>query len=307
MSLHDTMNYQTFKERVIARLEKDVSGPKSISIQQIYRNNGELLDGLVILENGVNISPTLYLNHYFADYQNGCSFHATYERIWSNYRNNRSAESLDVRFFTDFSRARSRIMMKLINYEKNQQLLTMIPHLRYLDLAIVFYCYLPVDDALGNATILLHHSHAQLWGQTPDSLLAIARENGPTLLPPRMVHISQMLSDIMTKTPYPTMVLPEDPLFPMYVLTNSQSIFGAGCLLYDGLLRSYADRFRSDFYILPSSVHELILVPPFPDSCLADLHQMVREVNATQVKAEEFLSDHAYYYSRKEDKITWTE
>ena len=102
---------------------------------------------------------------------------------------------------------------------------------------------------------------------------------------------------------YSSIVHTDDPLYPMFVLTNSEGLFGASCMLYDQLIHSYAERFQSDFYILPSSIHEVILVPAFKNELMDLFSEMVREVNQSQVAAEEILSDHAYYYSREKDTI----
>lgn len=300
------MQYMTFKETILRRLADDIPNPKQITVQSICRNNGDVLDGLVILENGVNIAPTLYLNYYYRSYQKGASFQETYEQLLDHYRANKTTKSIDVSFFTDFGKTGSRIVFKLIHYEKNKKLLQDTPHIPFLDLAIVFYCYIPMDSDIGNATILIRNSHLDLWNQDVDSLYATARENAARLLPPRFHNMNSLVEKMLSDRSYPTVVFPEDPLYPMYVLTNSQNMFGASCLLYDDLIHSYADRFHSDFYILPSSIHEVILIPASCDSRMDDFSDIVREVNETQVADEEILSDHAYYYSREQDRITFT-
>ena len=78
---------------------------------------------------------------------------------------------------------------------------------------------------------------------------------------------------------------------------------GAACLLYDDLLKDFSEKHASDFYILPSSVHEVLLLPAEGRKEDESLSAMVREVNRTQLSAEEFLSDHVYYYSRKEHAL----
>ncbi|MCD8148359.1 MAG: DUF5688 family protein [Clostridiales bacterium] len=299
------MTYETFKKAVLNRLSEDIPDPKQISIQSVCKNNGTYLDGLVILENDVNIAPTIYLNYYYEYYRNENSFPAAYERLMEHYRENRTDEHIDVRFFTDFKRTRPRIVLKLVHYEKNRQLLKEVPHIPFLDLAIVFYCYFPIDPKVGNATILIRNSHLDLWNQTAQTLYPLALENSRRLLEPQLHNMNSLLRDILPDSGYPTVVVPDDPLYPMYVLTNKQNMFGAACLLYDNLIRSYAEQFQTDFYLLPSSIHEIILVPATKNDRIQDFSEMVQEVNETQVSAEEFLSDHAYYYSREEDKICY--
>ncbi|MCC8142321.1 MAG: DUF5688 family protein [Lachnospiraceae bacterium] len=298
------MNYNSFKEAVIKRLTADIPNPKHILIQKVRRNNGEFLDALVILEDGVNIGPTLYLNHYYSDVAEGLSFSAVYRKIVNCYENNKTTKRIDVGFFTDFHRIRSRLMIKLIHREKNRGFLREdVPHIPFLDLAIVIYGMFPVDPDIGNATILIDNSHLALWETSMEELFPIAMENSRKFLPPQLESLHQVLRDLTDMPGYPTIPVADDPLFPMYVLTNEQNLFGAACMVYDGLLKSYAGQFGSDLYILPSSIHEVILVPFHGIDRMEEFSAMVREVNETQVAPEDILSDHAYYYSLEEDRL----
>ncbi len=301
-----SVNYETFKETILQHLSEDIPDPKHITIRKVYRNNGDSLDGLVILENGVNIGPTLYLNHYFQMLRDGDRFADIYRQILAAYTRNKTTAHIDIGFFTDFERVRSHIVPKLIHGEKNKGLLEKeIPHIPFLDLALVFYCLFPVDPELGNATILIDRSHLTLWKKTAEDLLPIAMENAGKLLAPRLQSIDQMLDGMLPETEETENPFPANSRFPMYVLTNEQNFLGASCMAYDGLLRSYAGQLQSGFYILPSSIHELILVPAEETERLEEFSGMVREVNETQVAPEDVLSDHAYYYSAEEDMILY--
>ena len=82
----------------------------------------------------------------------------------------------------------------------------------------------------------------------------------------------------------------------MYVLTNQSKTNGAGVLVQDGVLEKVGGMIGSDFYVLPSSIHEVLIVPDNGNMRLAELEDMVREVNATQVAPEDLLSDKVQYY-----------
>ncbi len=301
-----SVNYETFKETILQRLSEDIPDPKHITIRKVYRNNGESLDGLVILENGVNIGPTLYLNYYYRMLRDGDGFPAVYRRILASYTRNKTTDHIDVGFFTDFERVRGRVIPKLIHGEKNKGLLEKeLPHIPFLDLALVFCCLFPVDPEIGNATILVDRSHLTLWKKSAEDLFPLAMENAETLLPPKLQSIDQMLAGMLSEKDGEDGPIPVNPRFPMYVLTNKEGFFGAACMAYDGLMRSYAEQFQSGFYILPSSIHELILIPDKGPDRLEEFSGMVREVNETQVAPEDLLSDHAYYYSPGEDRILY--
>ena len=93
------------------RLERDIPDPKHISIQQVTKNNGIVLDGLSIMENDCNISPTLYLNYYYDSYKHGVAFQDVYQSLLRDYQNHRPSGNIDSSFFTEFSNIRDKIAL----------------------------------------------------------------------------------------------------------------------------------------------------------------------------------------------------
>lgn len=289
------MHYKAFKHRILDELQSHFQESKKISIQEIIKNNGTKYDGLVILDEGFNIAPTLYLNYYFELYQNGTSFINVFEELLFNYESNRPIASIDVSFFTEYELVKNRIVYKIVNYEKNQELLEQIPHVLYLDLAIIFYCLVHSDET-GNASILIHNQHMERWNTTTDQLMELANINTPFLMEYSLRSMESILSNEST--------IPVPDLYPMYVLTNYSKLNGASCILYQDLLKELSSQTESDFFILPSSIHEVILIPAYSKNAIHELSCMVKEVNQTQVSPDEILSDHAYYYSKANDCVS---
>ena len=89
----------------------------------------------------------------------------------------------------------------------------------------------------------------------------------------------------------------------MYVLTNSSKIQGAACMFYPHVLEMIGEILKEDFYILPSSIHEVIILPKSKGIAKEELDAMIQDINHTQVDTEEVLSDHAYLYERGLGKI----
>ncbi len=286
------------------RLEHDIPDPKRISIQQVSKNNGIVLDGLTIMENDCNISPTLYLNYYYDSYSHGISFNDVYQSLLSDYHRHKPSQNIDPSFFTEFDNIRDKIAMKLIHYERNKELLEKVPHIRFLDLAIVFYCLISMDFATGNATILIHHSHLKNWNITTTELFQIAKDNTQKILPEKLYDMNDVLYELSGRLTHPDPTVSRPSPYPMFVLTNETNLFGAACLLYKDLLKHFSEKSQTDFYILPSSIHEVILVPTLENDCYGELSDMVREVNDSQLMDDEILSTHAYYYSRRKNEIT---
>ncbi len=281
------MTYETFQATLLAELKGHFPPDTTITVHRILRNNQVAVEGLTILESGFNISPTIYLKEYYEDLQRGMSFPSVFQEILDTYYHYRPTEPIDLSFFKKFQNVSSRIAYKLIHYERNRELLLGIPHIPFLDLAIVFYC-LVTSGGPTNATILLTNDHLRFWNTDRDAIYRLALENTPLLLGSRFEQTSFSVSS---------------PI-PMYMLTNESGYLGASCLLYNHLLKQLSDRLDADLYIIPSSVHEVLLVPATVHMKPADFNRMIVEVNSSQLSSEEILSDHVYYYSRSSDRIT---
>ena len=187
--------------------------------------------------------------------------------------------------------------MKLIHYEKNRELLKEVPHIRFLDLAVVFY-YLIHLTAGEQATILIYNRHLPYWNVSTDTLFESAKINTPKLLPYYFDDIFSVLQNVSDLSEFS-----KNQLYPLYVLTNSEKLFGAAVILYPNLLSSIAKKMNHDLIIIPSSLHEVLLLPAEQGESSEEYSSIIQEVNLSELSPEEILSDHAYYYSRKTDSI----
>lgn len=286
------MTYLTFQQLVVAYFQKELGDTVNVTIQPIQKNNHICLDGLIISEPDCNISPTLYLDYYYREFCNGTALDTILSQLLTAYHNSKADHNIDISFFTEYKQVAPRILCKLINTRQNEELLQDIPHLPFLDLSIVFYCLLTPFPS-GNATILIHNEHLAFWDATPQMLYECALSNTPRLLPPKLLDMNQFLSSHLESQNAPAL------LSPMYILTNSQKLYGAAGMLNKHILSNFALTKQSDFYILPSSIHEVLLLPCEQSFEPSGLNKMVQEVNDSQLSREEILSDHVYYYSLK--------
>lgn len=117
-----------------------------------------------------------------------------------------------------------------------------------------------------------------------------------------MAELVENMQDAGEFYDMPAITEDESP-FPMYIATNYDKLNGASVLLYPNLLRDFAERIGSDFYILPSSVHELIFLPDMLGMDIGDMKTMVRDINGSEVAEDEILSDSVYFYSRAYDRV----
>lgn len=293
------MKYQKFIENVKEHIQKELQ--QKVQVYPILKNNGTIYDGLVIMDPILNISPTIYLNPYYHRYLDGVSIEDIYEDILKTYRENRPLEDFDISLFTDYEKAKERIVMKLVNAEKNKELLEIVPHIPYLDLAIIFLC--SISDFMHEyATILIHTQHMTHWEVTTEDLYACAIANTPKILPPRLDNLHDVFEYITHES------LPFLEELNSSILTNKIKVHGATCMIYPNLLDEIATIYEDNLVIIPSSIHEVLVIPEGnigKEHTLTDFDSMIQEVNDTQLTDSEILSDHAYLYHRKTKEITY--
>ena len=298
------MTYETFKEKLMKDLEGHFKGEATININAVPRNNQGTHDGLVILELGKNIAPTIYIEEFYEQMEQGETYENVYKQILTTYYEFRPEENIDTSYFCDFNNMRHSVVYKLVHYDSNKELLEQIPHIPFLDLAIVFYC-LVASSPSGTATILIQNNHLKLWGCDTKELYELAKINTPKLLPAQFEKLSDLLSEFSPCASDGEEDFSDGLLFPIYVLTNRQRFLGAVCMLYDGYMEELAKKMDTDFYIIPSSTHEVLLIPALtPTFEREEFDAMIQDVNATQLEKNEILSDHLYYYNRIENRIS---
>ena len=164
-------------------------------------------------------------------------------------------------------------------------------------MAIVYY-YLAESRELGEASILVKEEFLTLWGMDEKTLHKTALENTRRLLPWDFLSMSQMLHDASGVEFWR-----EEPELPLYILSNRDKYFGSVWITDPRVLEEIGKELRGDYYILPSSVHECMIVPAALGANVRELQEMVQEINETQVEPEEVLADTVYRYDSRKKRL----
>ena len=300
---------EAFAGTVKTAMESHYGNGYRVTVQDVQKNNGLVLTGITILKKDCNIAPTIYLNQAFEQYQEGRTMESICREFIRMYEEHKVQTDFDVSCVTDFAKVQARICYKLINAEKNKALLADAPHVLLEDLAVIFYI-LVSNDAEGTGTITIKNNMLELWDVNTDTLYELALANTQRLFRGSVQSMANVMMDILSKQmdeeaaeEFYDMMVDADDMIPMYVCTNTMKLNGAGVILYRGLLQEFADRVDSDVFILPSSIHETLLIPANADMEVEYLKDMVRTVNRTEVAPDEILSDSVYRYNRLTDRV----
>ncbi len=306
--MNNTMTMDVFATAVKETVEGILGNGHEVKVQEVIKNNNTHLTGLVIKHKDVSVAPTVYLEQFFEDFITGNSdIVSVAERIISVYEHGAGKVDFDVAAITDFSFCKEKICFKLINAKRNKKLLEEAPNVLLLDLAVIFYIFLG-NEGFGTASITIKNNMAELWNITTEELFDITKKNTQRLFPATVRPMSSVLFGIMNglsdhDNEFYDMDDPMKGLDTIYVCSNNSDFWGAGTVLYDDVLKGIADTSESDdIFIIPSSVHETLLIPNNAMD-VSFLKQMVNEVNATAVAPEEVLSDSVYVYRADTETI----
>ena len=131
------MTYIEFKNQIIKDLREYLPNETTVTFRTVFKNNDMELDGLVIMEPEINISPTLYLNYYYEEMLNGTKYEVLFNKVIRDYENNKPEINFDTSLFYDFAAVKDKVVFKIVNTSSNKHMLSKIPHIEFLDLSII--------------------------------------------------------------------------------------------------------------------------------------------------------------------------
>lgn len=295
-NLHITI--EQFAEAAARQMGELLGDGYTVEPKAVTKNNGVGKTGVMVHGGQSNVAPVIYLDGLYQGYLDGMTLEEACRRLVRSYREDTLQGNVDVSGLRQFGSVKGRLCCRLLNAAKNREMLGQVPHRLFLDLALV--AYVPFEaPQMGEGTVTVNRQLLEAWGIGEDTLFGCAMEN--TLkLGQDIVSMEEVLREIigLEDPERAAWMLPDAAGSQFYVVSNDKRSFGAVVMLDEGLLRRFSDKIGSrDYYIIPSSVHELLFLP----KGLADaeeLRRMVREVNGKEVAPEEVLSDNVYYYNR---------
>lgn len=305
------MKYLDFCEKVKSQLQTLVDDSTSVRIQKVIKNNNVIRYAAIINEENSMISPSIYLENFYSDYINGQSLSQICDSIMFMHEKYKGGIDFSLDDYFDYDYIKDKLYLKVINKAKNEELLKSIPYREFYDLALVVYIALE-EVKNGQATITVNNRNLEVWNITKDKLFDAAFMNEYENTPPKLEKMTTVMRELL-KEKYIDMqdeeteaqidsiinMMEENDDRDMYVLTNSKKINGACYIVYEEYLKKFAKSINSDLYILPSSIHEILLIPMDCGVTKRELEKMVSDINNTELSPSEVLSDSVYEFYRE--------
>ena len=281
------MDYEQFIGRVAGDL-KDMIPGASVEVRDVSKFQGESYRGITVRMHSSPVAASMNLHGAYERLTGG----EDYDDVLRGISDQAShallqGRQFDISFVQDYGKARERLCMEVIPVKGNEEVLSGIPHTVMEDLAVVYRI-----DLNDNASVTVTDEMLDSFGITEEQLHADVLENAPKTRPASL------------KTMMETLGIPQefaDPSAPvLYVATTIEQIRGAGVIAYPGFLQEAAEKLGGDFFILPSSVHEVLFLPKTGNQDFREMEMIVREINSTQVAPQDRLSDNVYHYDSRD-------
>lgn len=293
------MTYDEFKEYTADHLAEYIAADRSadaqVDINCVYKNNGIVRDGVTIRYPDQNIAPTIYLDDVYADYQDGLSKEACMHKIVvETDRAAARSEAVDVKALADYSKARQNLYVSAVNFESNKEMLQNMPYEKHGDIALIVRAEVPeLGSESGIASYKINNDMLKQYGVSEEQLIKDALQNSSKIRPARFVNMNQMLQDMLPG-------MEELPDIGMHILTNVQKLDGAAAMFYPDIMDEIERQMGGKVTIIPSSVHEVIVIPADASQSEKEFAEMIAEVNKTEVAPQEILGYRPLVY----DEIT---
>ena len=299
--MKNTMDFATFTETIKAQLGNYLSEDYKdceMKISHIKKSNGYEYEGLSVLranDADGGICPVLNLSDAFERYEKGTSIEELCEKLADVRMNTQLPGNISRDNFTDFESMRDQIYPRLVN--ANDPILQGRPHRKVEDLAVLYGVRVSVDQhGFGEANV--DDQLLDIWGVDEETLYEAAIANLEREDPVFMnLELAMFGALDGSEAPAfdPESIDMDNVAIPFFLLTNKQKVRGASVVLGTKFMDRIAKKLGY-FYILPSSVHEVLIVPrSFMDDA-EQLAEMVRQVNSDAVAPADRLSDTVYEY-----------
>ena len=304
--------FEKFREDMEREIQRLYGGGVTLGVQNFVGNNGSVRRVVVLAGSEDPFGIMVSLEKYYEEYRSGGLAEELARRLVEEYRAGRRAQSAVYSVFGGrggYESVKDRIIYRLVSYERNRELLCQAPFVRVCDLAAVFCLAVKVEEA-GWCSAVIGNEQIQEWGADVGELYGLAAENTPRLFPARIKSMREVMEGIARehlgeeyREEFMEELFSSPVVSPLYVISNETGNWGAAAVLYQGVLKRFSDQTGKDLILLPSSVHEFLVIPWEAELDMKELRDMVIHVNRAEVPEEDVLSDQVYQYRRETDRI----
>lgn len=293
------MDFKEFQNQILQEAKDRMWGVQ-VEIRPVEKLQGESYTGLSIQPSDSPMAATLNLDAVYNQMvDQGKSFQEVADDLITHAADIIvDMPKIDVNDLTNYDQMKNTLVVQVIPTDRNADMLADIPHKDIEDMSLVYRMQIDQNET-GTSSVLITNEMLENYGITVDQLHQDAMDAAVINNPATFRSMQEVLSDLMGM---PAEMMPPMDGPQMYVASVESSLNGAGVIAYPDFMNQVAEQVGGDFFVLPSSVHEVLVVPDDGSIDRHDLESMVREVNASEVLPKDQLSDNVYHYD-SQDKV----
>ena len=305
--MSDILSFEEFtdkvREDIRSFLPPELDGAE-IRVAERFKLN-DSYRGLTIAKEDQHLSPAINLDEAYGEYLRTGELTPVLRTIAEIAM--MPAEGVNVEALEDYDQAKEKLFIRVSNAETNRGVLENVPHETVGDLAITYHVMVDRDnEEIGSAMVT--NELLKKYGISAEQLKEDAMENSAKILSPLLEPMNKVMERMMGFEGFETRQVPfeqavEDFSFHdenMFVLTNTCAVNGAAVIFYPEVMEQLGEKAGGDLYIIPSSIHEVILVPDDGVMERDSLESIIREINSYELAPKDKLSDTLYHYDSRD-------
>ena len=274
----------------------DISPGATVDVRSVEKLQEGSYTGITISPAGGNVGMNLNANQLFDQMQDGQSYEGVLAvAVSTAERGLHDMPAVDVSELMNYEAAKKYLCFDVVGSDRNADMLEKVPHTDKENISMVYRLQLDSTEN-GAATVLITNAMMEQFGVTKERLHADAMENAQEIRPADFRTMAAVMAEMMG--------MPEEMMAdmapPMYVATNQDKVQGAAVMFYPDFMDQAAKELGGDIFILPSSVHEVLILPDDGNMNAQELKEMVTSINASEVSPEDRLTDSVYHYDAQE-------
>ena len=291
------------KEELMEMIPEELREGLEIQDTTVLKSNDQKHHGLTFKREESDAAPTIYLDETYARFTNGEELNVLAAELKDAYLQTLSMpEPQKIDF--DYDKIKDKLTVRLLEIKRNRDFLATTPYMT-VGHGMAMVCDIKMkdgDEGSWRATV----TQSMLEGQNYDKreLFIAAMDNAQLIDPPILVDMGQALftheGENLLKRSEP---LPPEDVSNMYVLSNTGGMLGSAVLFYPDTREHVAEVLGEGYCVLPSSQHEVLIIPDSAGIDRGELAEMVKQANQSVVEPKDVLTDTVFHYDRDEKKF----
>lgn len=293
------MTIKEYTEQIAKEFSKRIDRP--VVTTERKKNNGVIFYGLQVIETDT-INSIFYINNL---YQGKLEVDEALENLCMWFEELKGERLRSYQWLKNFDLVKGNLSYKLVNKEENEFMMQDYVCEEFLDLLKIYIINInDLPENIQRGSIMIEKRLLAIWDIAEEEVKELAEKNADIVSTCVISKMGDVMKRIFESTGNKLTEEMEKEYADskMWVMTNEYTSYGAACMCYKDKLKEFADSKEDNIYIIPSSIHEVILLLA-EDNSVEYLKDLLKDVNKTTVSEEEILSSNLYMYNRQTEQI----